>query len=296
MPAKNRVSPYQATDQNKQQCRFFQISFKDLLTILFSAILPLVIAIHTIVVTEQENQLAAELRQQEIYDEFLNNIYKLHKHGELDERANPWIFANAHYQSAHRQWDLTRKQYSLQFLKEKRLIGRGIVCRINESGSITGFERKKDIINLTKMNFDGIILASSTENLYPLDMKGVIFDQVSMVGVKFSSINLDCAEFHRSHLNGASFENASLASALFNASEVHGVNFGNANMAGARFYSTDLRQAHLSTIQVRQSKFYNCLMPKGVNLTTEIMTTRKYHWILSCDRCIIHLISVLSTI
>lgn len=93
-----------------------------------------------------------------------------------------------------------RKQHSLQFLKKRRLIGRGIVFSINESGSITGLERKKDIIKLTKMNFDGIILVSSTENLYPLDMKSTIFDQVSMMGAKLGLINLECADCHRSRL------------------------------------------------------------------------------------------------
>ena len=262
-PSKSR----EKTDR-RQRYRFCQLSLKDLLALLFGAAVPLGLAIYTIVIAEQKKRLAGELRQQRIYDEFLDDIYKLNKLTSPNESNETWIFMNARYLAAHRQWDSIRKQNALQFLKEKRFIGAN-VCRdsINSDGKIV------DIINLERLNFDGIVLESSKTGFYRLDMTGIVFHQVSLSRVKFNSIDLRCAEFHLCRLTGASFGNASLVSVIFNETQLNDTDFGNADLHDAKFYGIDLRKTLISPSQINEANFFNCTMPNGTTSKT-VQTTR----------------------
>ncbi|CAF4698321.1 unnamed protein product, partial [Didymodactylos carnosus] len=100
---------------------------------------------------------ATELQQQQIYNDFIDNIYTLHRDDELNETSEPWAFANARYRAAHRQWDAVRKAHALQFLKEKGLIGR--------DQCTTGWEVKQlvDIIRLNELDLDNVQLISQTD-------------------------------------------------------------------------------------------------------------------------------------
>ncbi|CAF1050570.1 unnamed protein product [Adineta steineri] len=173
---------------------FWHLTFKDILTIIFSVAIPIALSIYTAIGYQQQKQQAekkqkfdfeqsTQLRQQTLYDEFLNNIYKLDKDGYLNNTKNPWAFANAYYRAAHRQWDTIRKVDVLQFLKEKRLIGR--------DNCSNGCKTTKldDIIRLNELNFDNVHLASETGILNTLNLQCVSFDQVSMSNGEFSSVN-----------------------------------------------------------------------------------------------------------
>ncbi|CAF1026556.1 unnamed protein product [Adineta steineri] len=140
---------------------FWNFTFKDILTFLCSAAIPIALAIYTAIGSEQQKQEARETRQfdleqsiesrqQILYDEFLNNIFKLDRYSYLKEEESPW----AYYRAAHRQLDKIRKGDALQFLKEKQLIGRNNCtdgCRTTHLG---------DIIRLNELNFDNVRLAS----------------------------------------------------------------------------------------------------------------------------------------
>ncbi|CAF4507323.1 unnamed protein product, partial [Didymodactylos carnosus] len=39
-------------------------------------------------------------QQQQIYNDFIDNIYTLHRDSELNETSKPWAFANARYKVA----------------------------------------------------------------------------------------------------------------------------------------------------------------------------------------------------
>ncbi|CAF4212297.1 unnamed protein product, partial [Adineta steineri] len=148
-------------DFNKRA--FCHFTLKDILSIIFSVAIPIALAIYTSIGSQQQKQQAEkkqkfdfeqsrELRQQTLYDEFLNNIYKLDKDGYLNDTKNPWAFANAYYRAAHRQWDTIRKGDVIQFLKEKQLIGRNNCtggCRTT---------KLDDIIRLNELNFDNVQL------------------------------------------------------------------------------------------------------------------------------------------
>ncbi|CAF0757013.1 unnamed protein product [Adineta steineri] len=190
-------------DLNKRA--FWHFTFKDILTILCSATIPIALAIYTAIGSQQQKKEAErtrqfdleqsrELRQQTLYDEFINNIFKLDNYGYLKEKKNPWAFANAYYRAAHRQWDTIRKADVLQFLKEKQLIGR------NNCSNGCRTTKLDDIIRLNELNFNNVNLASETGVLNKLNLQCVSFDQVSMSNGEFSFVNL----------NGVSFDEARL--------------------------------------------------------------------------------------
>ncbi|CAF4279754.1 unnamed protein product, partial [Adineta steineri] len=190
-------------DFNKRS--FWNFTLKDILAIISSVAIPIGLAIYTAIGSEQQKQQAEkkqkfdfeqsrELRQQTLYDGFLNNIYKLDKDGYLNDTRNPWAFANAYYRAAHRQWDTIRKADVIQFLKEKQLIGR------NNCTNGCRTTNRDDIIRLNELNFNNIHLASETGVLNKLNLQCISFDQVSMSNGEFSSVNL----------NGASFDGARL--------------------------------------------------------------------------------------
>ena len=137
----NRVEPTITTDQPLKQ-RYFSLSFYQLLTCVCAAAVPIAVCVYTATDSRQKMQeananrqfdfeQAEKLRQQHIFDQFIQDIYMLDKDGQLNESVKPWIFANARYWSTNRQWNPETKVDGLVFLKRKELIGRQ--CQINNN-------------------------------------------------------------------------------------------------------------------------------------------------------------------
>ncbi|CAF4337390.1 unnamed protein product, partial [Adineta steineri] len=175
---------------------FWQFTLKDILSIISSVAIPIALAIYTAIGSQQQKQQAekkqkfdfeqsTQLRQQTLYDEFLNDIYNLDKDGYLNDTKNPWAFANAYYRAAHRQWDTVRKGDVLQFFKEKQLIGR------NNCTNGCRTTNLDDIIRLNELNFDNVHLTSETGVLNKLNLQCISFDQVSMSNAEFSFVSLN---------------------------------------------------------------------------------------------------------
>ncbi|CAF1451267.1 unnamed protein product [Adineta steineri] len=205
-------------DFNKRS--FWSFTFKDILAIISSVAIPIALAIYTSIGSAQQKQQAEkkqqfdfaqskELRQQTLYDEFINNIYKLDKDGYLNDIKNPWAFANAYYRAAHRQWDTIRKADVIQFLKEKQLIGR------NNCTNGCKTTKLDDIIRLSELNFDKVHLVSETGILNKLNLQCTSFEQVSMSNAEFTSVNLNGVSFDGARLDKAKFVDSSLLCASF---------------------------------------------------------------------------------
>jgi uncharacterized protein YjbI with pentapeptide repeats len=212
-------------------------------------------------------QQAAELYQQQLYMNFLADMYILEKDGELNDSANPWVFANAQYRVAHRKWDASRKAEVLQFLKEKQLIGR--------QKCTTGCEIKnvEDIIRLHGLEFDHVNISSRTGSLDQSDLSCIEFDKVSMTNAIFSYVNLNGVIFSNSRLNGVQFSHASLKCATFNGTELDGADFGDSDLGGARFINVSLSTAKFRLNQTHQAIFENVIMPNGITYTSKGTTT-----------------------
>lgn len=295
----NQIGPLSST-KPKQNVLFWKITLKDCLSLLIGATIPVVIGIYTAVSNDQaqqsarlavdeQNRIASERRefdfkqatelyQQNLYKNFLDDIYTLHKDGELNESANPWAFANARYRAGHRIWDAVRKGQVLQFLKEKQLIGR------QKCTTACEIENVEDIIRLNRLNFDNVNLSSETGNLYQLDLSCIKFDEVSMTNAIFSSVNLNGITFERSRLNGAQFSQVLLACAMFNGTDLHRTDFGDSNLDGASFINVNLSTAKLTSNQKERANFDHVIMPNETKYTSKIVTasstTRSTDYIL----------------
>jgi len=234
-------------------------------------------AIYTTITTHQQQRLAderrqfelqqaAELYQQSLYDDFIDDMYQLHKDGELNDTHNPWAFANARYRVLHRRIDVLRKAQVLQFLKEKQLIGRNH-CQ-------TGCEQKKlnDIIRLNTLNFDGIQLSSDTGMLNQLDIKCVLFDHLSLGNARFTNVDLSGAVFDGSILNGVKFIGSTLACVKFDGTKLDGADFGDSNLDGAIFINVNMSTVKLSKKQLQMVTILNTILP---NPTTVGQSTIK---------------------
>ncbi|CAF1509992.1 unnamed protein product, partial [Rotaria sordida] len=61
---------------------------------------------------------ATELYQQQLYNNFLDMMYTLHRDSELNDSAKPWKFANACYRAVHREFDTIRKAPSFSVFQK----------------------------------------------------------------------------------------------------------------------------------------------------------------------------------
>ncbi|CAF1484388.1 unnamed protein product [Adineta steineri] len=253
-------------DFNKRA--FCHFTLKDILSIISSVAIPIALAIYTTIGSQQQKQQAEkkqkfdfeqsrELRQRALYDEFLNNIYKLDKDGYLNDTKNPWAFANAYYRAAHRQWDTIRKGDVLQFLKEQQLIGRNNCTNGCKTTNVD------DIIRLNELSFDKVHLTSETGILNKLNLQCVSFDQVSMSNAVFSSVSLNGVSFDGGRLNSVKFDGSSFRCASFNGVNLSGADFGNSDLTGAHFSNSDLSGAKITEDQINQASFENVIMPNG---------------------------------
>ena len=261
----------------KKKHPFWYFTLHDILTIICAAAVPIALGIYTVITTEQQQQQAdqtrqsdleqaAELRQQTLYDKFLNDFYNLDKDGHLNETKNPWAFANAYYRAAHRQLDVERKADVLHFLEEKQLIGR------NKLAEKRMAMRLDDIIRLNELNFDNVHLISQTGSLNRLNLDYVSFNQVSMINARFSFVNLNEASFNWARLNYIKFYDSSLAYATFDTTELLQADFGNSNLTNTQFLNGNLSTAKLTQDQIQQAQFYNTIMPNGT-LSKPTITT-----------------------
>lgn len=256
--------------ERKYPRNLYHLSLRKVLNCISSAILPVAVAVHTVITTHMEKKRTDELRQQQIYDHFLDSIYQLHLDQELNETSEPWAFANTRYQSAHRQWDLIRKLQSIQFMQEKELIGR------HEINKHTGEHIRclPDIVRLFKLNFDRIRFESSSKGVYNLNLTCIRFTLVSLVGSEFSNVDLSFAWFDGSRLDGVFFNDVLLTNAHFSQSSLVGTNFGNSNLTGAHFADLDLSETIISDDQIKQATFHNVTMRNGTRvMVTPVQTT-----------------------
>ena len=249
---------------------FWHITLKDILVILCAAALPLALALYSSTMQKQQQQIeddarqadietADRARQQTLYDQFLDNIYKLDKNGYLADNGTPWAFANAFYRATHRHLDSIRKGDLLQFLKERELIGRSICSNDCQRQDLP------DIIRLNKLNLEYIHLKSQTGRLNALKLDCIKFDQVLFNYALFSFVDLNGAIFEGGQSNHVKFDGSSLRCVIFDSVHLQGVDFGDSDLTGAEFHNVDLSTVKLTDKQIEQAKFYNCILPKGIS-------------------------------
>lgn len=276
--SKSQAFTLEKINQERKTQSFCRIRLKDILTILCSVSIPVAMAVYTTLTERQQErdiekarefqtQQRKEMRQQEVFERFLDNIYKLDKDGYLHHNKSPWAFANAYYRVAHRQWDRVRKAEALQFMKDKGLIG------VQNCTSKCHGTLKPDIIRLIALNFDDLQLASETGIPNSLNLDCVVFEQVSMNNAFLTNVNLHGSSFTGGTLSNVKFENVSLSCMVFDGTNLTGVDFGSSNLQGVVFSNVDLTGAKISDEQISQAVFHNSRLPSGI--LSENTTTSK---------------------
>ncbi|CAF3836054.1 unnamed protein product [Rotaria magnacalcarata] len=265
-------------EENVSKRSYFKLTFHQLLSVLITAAVPVLIGIYTGIATYQQIKAAderrdfdfkqaTELQRQHLYNNFINDIYQLHKDDELNDTRSPWAFANARFRVLHRQIDALRKAYILKFLKEKELIGR------DQCGNGCEPRLLDDIIRLNELNFDGVQLSSETGTLNKLKFQCVKFDHVSLIGATFANVDLSGTAFDHSQLNGVQFNNSLLACATFNGTHLNGTDFADSNLESAVFTNVNLSTTKLTPHQLRQATFINATMPNGTMSSNSMETS-----------------------
>ena len=289
IPPHNQVTPLNI-QSNSVKSRYCYVTLKDLLSILVGITIPVAIGIYGTITNAQveesaritaieqqriaterrefEIQRATDLHQQQLYKNFLDSMYLLHKDGELNDSANPWAFANALYRTVHREFDNFRKQQALIFLKEKQMIGR--------RRCVTGCEEKdvEDIIRLNGISFDNLNLNSETHGLNKLNLSCIQFDGISMINATFSQVNVDGATFSNSRLNGAKFHDVTFNCTRFENTDMNGVDFSGSDLSGVVFIKTNLSTANLTKAQIEQARFDNVTMSNRTTIPTKTTPTK----------------------
>ena len=271
---------------NTTRLPFWRITLKDILVILCSAAIPLALALYSSTMQKQQQQIEDEARQADIatanhtrqqvlYDQFLDNIYKLDKNGYLADNATPWAFPNAFYRATHRHLDSIRKGDLLQFLKERKLIGRNVCSNDCQRPNFP------DIIRLNEISLEYVRLISQTGNLNKLKLDCIKFDQVLFNHAIFSSVDLNGVTFTGGQSNNVKFEGSSLRCVVFDGVDLQRADFGDSDLTGTLFSNVDLSTAKLTEEQLQQATFHNSTLPKGISDKIRIRTLTSKSLILS---------------
>ena len=265
---------------DKKRLSFWNITLRDLLSLICSAAVPLALAIYTSNVhkareeaDEKARQLdslkAEDARQQALYDRFLHHIYKLDKNGDLAENQTPWAFANAYYRAANRQWNVERKGDAIQFLREHELIGRSNCssgCRENAV---------PDIVRVDELSLDYVQLVSQTGSLNHLKLDCINFGRIAFNYAIFSHVSLNGALFNGGRGHDVQFQESSLRCVRFTGVDLQGVDFSGSDLSGTVFSNVNLLNAKFTAEQLAQATFENCTLSKDVSDQIKLLTSAR---------------------
>ncbi|CAF1510191.1 unnamed protein product [Rotaria sordida] len=258
--------------------------------LILSALIPLMIAIFTIVTTilqqklstqqrEQEKQDSLLLRQQterqednlqkeNIFATYLDDVSKLLL---LENQTNSLIHIRMKTLSALRQLDPTRRKYLFLFLYESGLIYRypeqpyvSLLKLIDADFNGIYFERTIETkCSLIHLYLYGVYLSNSSfihcyidySNFSSATMYKTLFLNTLVMRTSFKFTFLDQANFSNTKISDTTFKGASLIECDFTGArwKENGVDFINANLSGAM----------ISDEQLRNSTLYNCILPNG---------------------------------
>ncbi|CAF1063671.1 unnamed protein product [Didymodactylos carnosus] len=121
------------------------LTLNEWLTLLCAALLPVAIAVYGVIQANEDQKIAeanrntdlnlaedrrvydlnvaSNMRQQTVYDQYISFMFELEKNGFLGPEKNPWAYANARFRSAFQELDSLRRSWTLEFLRQQRLIG-----------------------------------------------------------------------------------------------------------------------------------------------------------------------------
>ncbi|UJR11275.1 hypothetical protein I4U23_015457 [Adineta vaga] len=224
--------------------------------LLFSASFPLVLGIFSIIFTIQQNSIsqanreqdqrqANELRQQNIYDAYINDISKLLLSPTFN-RSNPQQLNYIGFKTVDiiKHLSNAQKRDVIFFLYNHELIRRDkpISQRVNLTGA-----------DLADVHF----IQSTSLNCYLRDINlgyilasNIVFDKCDISFGVFQGAWLVGAKFMRSLMHGSKFQKANLTDAIFDGNNINQISFPHATLINSKFlgmkpFITDFTNADL---------------------------------------------------
>ncbi|CAF0887342.1 unnamed protein product [Adineta steineri] len=266
------------------------------LQIISAIIIPLVIAIATIVITVQQNRynqatrendldIAQKQREQDLLianqtreqDRELNTRQRQQEQNLADQQRQETLLDNyirdtsqlilsLNFTYTYEIREYIFRPQALAVLRQldaKRKTN--VILFLHESGLLSSGE---DPISLVGANLDGLILDIEEDTAFHPFLFDLALSYTSLVNASFNNRQLRYADFRYTQMRGVSFKGTTLLSADFYAANLRNAKFSNANLRGADFSSTDLTGCDLSDKQLYNEilTLDDAILPDGKTL------------------------------
>ncbi|CAF1516259.1 unnamed protein product [Didymodactylos carnosus] len=260
----------QPQDQQHQQTR--QKGSRDChdwLTLLISALVPLMIGIFTVVITiqqqssadrqrQQEQQQADSLQKERILSSCLDDIAKLLLTKEVSTDNKTLLYIRTRTLSSLRKLDPERKYHLLLFLYESQLLQYDKTKRhdrltLNLAGADLNYIYITKLKSFNNLSLPGVYLNNASfincqlqhSRFADSAMNDIRFTNSFLLETRFSRCSLERADFRNTTLAQVSFKSAILRHADFTRAWTKGADFTNADLDGALITEQQLQEAGL---------------------------------------------------
>ena len=253
---------------------FRDITFKDILLILFTLLIPTMIGVLTVVLQKNEIDLTEKGRQNDyrigqlqrqsdeqqteavanetIFNNYMKNIIDLTLYYKTDAVDSPqYKMTRVLTITALRQLNLEKKKLVIRFLYDIEFLQRRIFIFFNE-------DRNESFKHLEGAILDNLQLDQN------LKLTEIVLRRVSLINTSFAQSDLEGSDFTDSILTGVNFSHTNLISARFINTQLQQTDFRGASLANAQFIRSNLTQSNINDEQLSQVlTIYNTILPNG---------------------------------
>ncbi|CAF1347373.1 unnamed protein product [Didymodactylos carnosus] len=263
---KKKYSQPQAQQHQRTQQKSVR-DCHDWLTLLISALVPLMIGIFTVVITIQQQSSANRQRQQDqrqadslqkdrILSSCVDDIAKLLLTKEVATDNKTLLYIRTRTLSSLRKLDPERKRHLLLFLYESQLLQydkgkRHDRLTLNLVGADLNYIHITKLNNFNNLSLPGVDLNNAS--FLNCHLPYSRFADSSMNDIKFTNSFLLETRFSRCSLERADFRNTTLAQVSFKSAILRHADFTRAWTKGADFTNADLYEALITEQQLQEA-------------------------------------------
>ena len=250
------------------------ITLKDILTMLFTLLIPTMIAISAVLLQKNEIDLTQKNRDNDlhisklqrqsdqeqtealgndtVFNSYVKNIVDITLYYKTDGSDSPqYKSIRVLTLTALRQLNFEKKKLLVQFLYDMEFARRGtfiFYVKIEDD----------DVKHL-----DGAIL-DNVDLSYAFKLSGLLLRRVQLINASFSNSYLKDSDFTNSILTGVNFSQTNLIGAKFFNTQLQQTDFRGASLENAQFIRSNLTQSNITDKQLGELfSIYNTILPNG---------------------------------
>ncbi|UJR06955.1 hypothetical protein I4U23_011243 [Adineta vaga] len=209
---------------------------------------------------EQDKSLAEELRQENVFDQYLRDIAELVQTKAIRNLTeNDFILARAKTLTTFRQINIRRKEYLIEFLYENQLIK-------------TNSLREGLMLDLNGLNLNNLTFHSSASHSKfkkSLNFRFLCLKNVLLINASFTNIDLSDARFESSILSHSNFSHTKLKRANFANCVLDHADFTDTLLVSVNFTGANVNQSNIS-LSGSGNILTNMIFPNGTHQATLI--------------------------